>query len=259
MNGRTPSDATATSEEILKLDASTGLSPEETAKRRRRALLRRFWHSASRYWGRDGGKRAWLLTGGLLAIVLLNLASAYGMNVWNRAIFDALEQRDSSDVLLVSAALLPAARRQRLRRGRAGLCPHDDAAPLARLAEQPSVRPLDPGRPLLSAQPDQRRPSEPRIPHRRRRPHRHRIAGRFRHRHDRGGAVGAHLHHRAVDHRWRAHRRSSAARRSPFRAFWSSPRWSTRCSRAARWCSSAAASSPSRRTRTSPRPSTATC
>ena len=96
MSGHSPSDATATSEEIIKLDGATGLTPEETAKRKRRALLRRFWHSASRYWGKDGGKRAWLLPGGLLVIVLLNLASAYGMNVWNRAIFDALEKRDSS-------------------------------------------------------------------------------------------------------------------------------------------------------------------
>ena len=82
-------------------------SPAELAQRKRRALLRRFWHSASLYWGKNGGKQAWLLTGGLFAIVLLNLASAYGMNVWNRAIFDALEKRNSSDVLSISLLYFP--------------------------------------------------------------------------------------------------------------------------------------------------------
>ena len=101
------SDASTQSAEIVKLDTAPELSPEERTQRKRRALLRRFWHSASLYWGKDGGKRAWLLTGGLLAIVLLNLASAYGMNVWNRAIFDALEKRDSSDVLFISLLYFP--------------------------------------------------------------------------------------------------------------------------------------------------------
>jgi putative ATP-binding cassette transporter len=101
------SDASTQSAEIVKLDTAPDLSPEDIAQRKRRALLRRFWHSASLYWGKDGGKRAWLLTGGLFAIVLLNLASAYGMNVWNRAIFDALEKRDSSDVLFISLLYFP--------------------------------------------------------------------------------------------------------------------------------------------------------
>jgi putative ATP-binding cassette transporter len=39
--------------------------------------------------------QAWLLTVALLTIVLAIVAAAYAMNVWNRAIFDALEQRNS--------------------------------------------------------------------------------------------------------------------------------------------------------------------
>ena len=39
--------------------------------------------------------------------MLLNLAAAYGMNVWNRAIFDALEKRDGSNVLFVSLLYFP--------------------------------------------------------------------------------------------------------------------------------------------------------
>ena len=38
------------------------------------------------------------LTGAILLLLLLQLATAYGMNVWNREIFGALENRDSSRV-----------------------------------------------------------------------------------------------------------------------------------------------------------------
>src|SRR5947209_1538443 len=92
-------------EEIKELDeaaALTELSGEEATKLRRRALLRRFWLSASHYWKKGGGRLAWVLTGALLVIILLTLAASYGMNVWSRAIFDALEQRDGATVLWLS-------------------------------------------------------------------------------------------------------------------------------------------------------------
>ena len=88
-------------------DPQPGLSPEEAVSVRRRALLRRFWHSASRYWRKGGGRLSWVLTGSLLLVVLLNLAAAYGMNVWNRAIFDALEKHDGATVLLISLLYFP--------------------------------------------------------------------------------------------------------------------------------------------------------
>jgi len=40
-------------------------------------------------------------------LILLGLAAAYGMNIWNRAIFDALERRDSSTVLFLSMIYFP--------------------------------------------------------------------------------------------------------------------------------------------------------
>ncbi len=62
---------------------------------RRRLVLWRFLHTARRFWTEPGSARAWILSAGLLAIILAVVAAAYAMNVWNRAIFDALEQRNA--------------------------------------------------------------------------------------------------------------------------------------------------------------------
>src|ERR1700747_3042793 len=45
-------------EAIYSLDPHSGLSDEM----RRRLLLRRFWQSAGEFWGKDGPRRAWLLS-----------------------------------------------------------------------------------------------------------------------------------------------------------------------------------------------------
>jgi vitamin B12/bleomycin/antimicrobial peptide transport system ATP-binding/permease protein len=47
------------------------------------------------------------LSGTILLTVLLNLAASYGMNLWNRAIFDALEKRDARTVLFWSTIYFP--------------------------------------------------------------------------------------------------------------------------------------------------------
>jgi vitamin B12/bleomycin/antimicrobial peptide transport system ATP-binding/permease protein len=90
-------------------DGILALEPDDADARRhkRRILLRRFWQTASRYWGKDGPRLAWLLPGLILLTVLLNLAAAYGMNVWNRTIFDALEKRDGGTVLFLTLIYLP--------------------------------------------------------------------------------------------------------------------------------------------------------
>ena len=149
--------------------------PDDVARRlKRRLLLRRFWQSAAGYWGKDGARLSWVLPGLILLTVLLNLAAAYGMNVWNRAIFDALEKRDGATVLFLTLIYFPLLVGKRAADRHAGLRAHDDAAALARLAEQPPARPLAAPRPLLSAQSHQRGSQEPGIPHRRRRARRHR-------------------------------------------------------------------------------------
>jgi vitamin B12/bleomycin/antimicrobial peptide transport system ATP-binding/permease protein len=90
-------------ETIISLDPESGL----TDKRRRRLLLRRFWQSAAGFWGAGGDRRAWLLSAAVLLLILLSLAASYGMNIWNRAIFDALEKRDASTVLFMSMIYFP--------------------------------------------------------------------------------------------------------------------------------------------------------
>ena len=77
-------------------------SGEDTEELRRQYLLRRFWQTASGFWGGRGPRIAWLLSGALLVIILFNVAASYGMNLWNRAIFDALETRDSNAVFFLS-------------------------------------------------------------------------------------------------------------------------------------------------------------
>ena len=112
--------ATAKAEEmqsrVLDLEAALALPepPDDVARRlKRRLLLRRFWQSAARYWGKDGARLSWVLPGLILMTVLLNLAAAYGMNVWNRAIFDALEKRDGATVLFLTLVYAAAAGRKR--------------------------------------------------------------------------------------------------------------------------------------------------
>jgi vitamin B12/bleomycin/antimicrobial peptide transport system ATP-binding/permease protein len=80
---------------------------EASNRLRRRLLLRRFWRSARGFWGSRGDRLSWVLTAAILLTVLLFLAASYGMNVWNRAIFDALERRDSGTVLYLSLIYVP--------------------------------------------------------------------------------------------------------------------------------------------------------
>src|ERR1700730_17749311 len=80
-------------------------------KAKRKYLLRRFWHSALGFWGRDAGGHARLLTVGLALIVILQVIVQFRINVWNRSIFDALEQKKAAEVLwqaLILAPLAPA-------------------------------------------------------------------------------------------------------------------------------------------------------
>ena len=154
------------------------------------------------------------LPAALLLIILLSLAISYGMNVWNRAIFDALEKRRRRDRASGFDALFSAAGGERLlvaiaqvyarmtmqRRWRAWLSNH--------LLDRWLQR-----RPLLPTQSDQRRPPESGISHRRRCAGGDRSAGRLRHRRTDRRPVGDHVHRRAVDDRRRADRRDRRQQR----------------------------------------------
>jgi putative ATP-binding cassette transporter len=94
--------AQAADDRLNDADEPQTLSAAETEQLRRRYLLRRFWRTALGFWGRRGGRLAWVLSAVLLLIIAVNVAATYGMNLWNRAIFDALQQKDTDAVLFLS-------------------------------------------------------------------------------------------------------------------------------------------------------------
>lgn len=85
------------------------LSPEEAARLRKSYLLRRFWITARGYWGHKGDRLAWVLTVGLLILIVAYVGLQYGINVWNRAIFDGIEKRDAGTVFFLAAVFFPLA------------------------------------------------------------------------------------------------------------------------------------------------------
>ncbi|MBX3548679.1 MAG: ABC transporter ATP-binding protein/permease [Xanthobacteraceae bacterium] len=72
-------------------------------------LVRRFWMSAKGFWGRNGDNYAWGLVALLLAIVAAQVYIQYQINVWNRAIFDALEQKNAGVVAWQALIFAPLA------------------------------------------------------------------------------------------------------------------------------------------------------
>src|SRR3981189_1566963 len=85
------------------------LSPEEAEEARKDYLLTRFWISSRGFWGKNGGRLAGAFSVGLLILIVANVGFQYGINVWNRAIFDAIEKRDSATVFHLTAVFFPLA------------------------------------------------------------------------------------------------------------------------------------------------------
>jgi vitamin B12/bleomycin/antimicrobial peptide transport system ATP-binding/permease protein len=85
------------------------MSAEDIEQARKRYLLKRFWISARGFWGKSGDRIAWIATIGLFVLIVVNVAVQYGINVWNREIFDAIEKRDSATVLWLSVVFFPLA------------------------------------------------------------------------------------------------------------------------------------------------------
>ena len=77
-------------------------TPAEAAPSR----LRRFSRSARGYWTARGSGRAWLLSVSLVAVVFASLGITYGINLWNRHFFDALEAKNAS-IAIHQALLFP--------------------------------------------------------------------------------------------------------------------------------------------------------
>src|ERR1700719_1717731 len=93
--------------EVVETDPE--MSPEEAEQARKDYLLTRFWISARGFWSSNGDRLAWMLSIGLLVLIVVNVGFQYGINVWNRAIFDAIEKRDSATVFHLTAIFFPLA------------------------------------------------------------------------------------------------------------------------------------------------------
>ncbi len=72
-----------------------------------RPLIRRFWTSASGFWFGDSRRTAWLLSLGLVALILIQLGFQYRMNIWSRDIFNALEKKDGAAVSTQALIFMP--------------------------------------------------------------------------------------------------------------------------------------------------------
>ena len=79
----------------------------DTDQQTRQYLLARFWEAALGFWRNGGGRTAWVLTFAVIAIAVVNLVLQYRLNVWHRAMFDALDRRDGSRVLHQTVIFLP--------------------------------------------------------------------------------------------------------------------------------------------------------
>jgi vitamin B12/bleomycin/antimicrobial peptide transport system ATP-binding/permease protein len=80
---------------------------EDNEQQTRQYLVARFWDAALGFWRKGGGRTAWVLTFTVIAIALVNLGLQYRLNVWHRAMFDALGERDGSHVLYQSMIFFP--------------------------------------------------------------------------------------------------------------------------------------------------------
>src|SRR6476646_10096816 len=86
------------------------MSKTTVEREQQKPLVRRFWRTARRFWSSPRSwKVAWLMTACLIALVVGQLIFQYQLNLWNRAIFDALEKKDAATVLRQAMIFVPLA------------------------------------------------------------------------------------------------------------------------------------------------------
>jgi len=87
------------------------LSPEapgsEASAPGQKRLLERFWRSASGFWRGRSSWRVWLLVVLMIAVMLLQLFTLYGLNYWNRYFFDAIERKDGEQLWRQAVLFVP--------------------------------------------------------------------------------------------------------------------------------------------------------
>src|ERR1051325_871857 len=79
-------------------------------REQQKPLVRRFWHTARGFWSSERSwKVAWLMTACLILLVVAQLFFQYQLNIWNKAIFDAMEKKDAATVLHQAIVFVPLA------------------------------------------------------------------------------------------------------------------------------------------------------
>jgi vitamin B12/bleomycin/antimicrobial peptide transport system ATP-binding/permease protein len=91
------------------VESDPEMTPEEVEEARKDYLLTRFWISARGFWTKNGDRLAWPFSIGLLILIVGNVGLQYGINVWNRAIFDGIEKRDAATVFFLTGVFFPLA------------------------------------------------------------------------------------------------------------------------------------------------------
>jgi vitamin B12/bleomycin/antimicrobial peptide transport system ATP-binding/permease protein len=94
---------TTTIRDISGMLDQTYIAPNEAR------LLSRFWRSASGFWRGRSAWRGWLLVVLLIATVLLQLWTQYGLNFWNRDFFNAIGRKDAADLWTQALRFVPLA------------------------------------------------------------------------------------------------------------------------------------------------------
>ncbi len=74
-----------------------------------KSLVQLFWRHARGFWSKEARAVAWLMTFSLLGLVVGQLIVQYRLNVWNKALFDALEKKDGETVFNQSLIFIPLA------------------------------------------------------------------------------------------------------------------------------------------------------
>src|SRR5437879_2765706 len=85
------------------------MSESTASAHRRKYLVRRFWRMARGFWSGRTRHVAWAMTSGVTILIALQIYVSYRLNVWNRAVFDALEAKDGGVVLTQSLLFVPLA------------------------------------------------------------------------------------------------------------------------------------------------------
>jgi vitamin B12/bleomycin/antimicrobial peptide transport system ATP-binding/permease protein len=86
-----------------------GSASAHLEKSRQTSLALSFWRTARNFWFSNAYLSAWILTAAAVAFVILEVYFQYRLNVWNRVVFDALEQRDGSIVRSQALLFVPLA------------------------------------------------------------------------------------------------------------------------------------------------------